>query len=167
MRDSIIRLSTEFLKVIVRMCGMGIHHDGWCEANINQSEVGVCKRLFLFTSKSLESWLRILLTLCHRPDPMPQKKTTCRLLKNISCPQCGKKISTETHVLQHMNQPTGRCYSFPATAGNSTEDVDRKVFDVFFSWKSWTFQVPTAKITMEMLKWHMPLVLLAALLPPA
>lgn len=31
--------------------------------------------------------------------------------ESIRCPQCGKKFSSETNVLRHMNQPTGLCYA--------------------------------------------------------
>ncbi|KAI5994535.1 hypothetical protein EDC04DRAFT_2910534 [Pisolithus marmoratus] len=41
---------------------------------------------------------------------MPWKKAPSGLPKNISCPQCAKKFSTATNVLQHMNQPSGLCY---------------------------------------------------------
>lgn len=42
---------------------------------------------------------------------MPRMKTTYGRIKSVSCPRCGKKFCTETNVLQHMNQPTGSCYS--------------------------------------------------------
>ena len=42
---------------------------------------------------------------------MPQAKTTRGRLKPVSCPRCGKKFCSETNVLQHMNQPTGSCYT--------------------------------------------------------
>ena len=41
---------------------------------------------------------------------MPRAKTTRRKLKPVSCPWCGKKICSETNVLQHINQPSGSCY---------------------------------------------------------
>ncbi|KAG9310184.1 hypothetical protein JVU11DRAFT_9810 [Chiua virens] len=40
---------------------------------------------------------------------MPRAKTNHRNLRNIRCPQCGKKFQSETNVLQHMNQPMGSC----------------------------------------------------------
>ena len=63
---------------------------------------------------------------------MPRKKTTRGQLKTVSCPRCGKKFPSETNVLQHMNQPNGRCYIADIiTAGNSTEGVhNREDFDV-------------------------------------
>jgi hypothetical protein len=42
---------------------------------------------------------------------MPKPKTNCRRLKKIRCPWCGKKFHSETNVLQHMNQPTGLCFT--------------------------------------------------------
>lgn len=43
---------------------------------------------------------------------MPKAKRNCGIQpKTISCPQCGKKFSSEINVLQHMNQPTGICYA--------------------------------------------------------
>ena len=42
---------------------------------------------------------------------MPRAKTTHGRLKPISCPWCSKKFCSETNVLQHMNQPTGSCYT--------------------------------------------------------
>ena len=53
---------------------------------------------------------KVFLT-CPLIPLMPWAKTTCRHLKTISCPHCGKKFHTETNVLQHMNQPTGPCYN--------------------------------------------------------
>ena len=63
---------------------------------------------------------------------MPQKKTTCGQLKTVSCPRCGKKFPSETNVLQHMNQPNGRCYITDIiTTGNSTEGVcNREDFNI-------------------------------------
>ncbi|KAI6161477.1 hypothetical protein EDD17DRAFT_1759243 [Pisolithus thermaeus] len=42
---------------------------------------------------------------------MPKVKTNRGKSKKIRCPWCGKKICSETNVLQHMNQPTGLCYT--------------------------------------------------------
>ena len=67
---------------------------------------------------------------------MPQKKIPSELPKNISCPRCGKRFSTATNVLQHMNQPFGLCYRASVaeemgltTTENSAENsVDRERF---------------------------------------
>ena len=77
---------------------------------------------------------------------MPHKKKCSGLLKNVSCPQCTKKFSTATNVLQHMNQPSGSCYVATlaeemdliceedadvrdtATSQDGDEDIDMDVF---------------------------------------
>ena len=42
---------------------------------------------------------------------MPKVKKNHGRLKNIRCPQCGKKFYSETTILQHMNQPMDLCHT--------------------------------------------------------